>query len=133
MKDTLGSRIRTAVAASGLTQRKVAEKTGVDESAVSRYVRDHQAPSADYLARFISVTGVDGHWLLTGEGSPKRADPVVSVRMLDSVMDALASEGDEAAKLLAAARNRHLLRAQGIVQSLAETQTEPQEKGSTGE
>lgn len=64
----LGRRMRLAIQASEMMQREVAERSGVHESALSRYVNGKQIPMADYLTAFVTVTSCDGHWLLTGEG-----------------------------------------------------------------
>jgi len=39
---------------------------------LQRYTTGAKSPSAQVLVEIINKTGVDGHWLLTGEGLPHR-------------------------------------------------------------
>jgi hypothetical protein len=53
----------------------------------------HSNPSVGYLCQIIEKTGVNGHWLLLGEGSRANADAVIQ-----SLIDRLAPD-DQAALL----------------------------------
>ena len=50
-----------------LTQKEFAEATGVHLSAIRKYENRNSEPSSESLLA-IAGTGVDLHWLLTGEG-----------------------------------------------------------------
>ena len=50
-----------------MTQVRFAEATGVHLSAIRKYEGRHSVPSGESLLA-IASTGVDLHWLLTGEG-----------------------------------------------------------------
>jgi transcriptional regulator with XRE-family HTH domain len=50
-----------------MSQEQFAEATGVHLSAIRKYETRHSVPSTESLLA-IASTGVDIHWLLTGEG-----------------------------------------------------------------
>ena len=50
-----------------LTQKEFAKATGVHLSAIRKYENRNSMPSSESLLA-IASTGVDLHWLLTGEG-----------------------------------------------------------------
>ena len=50
-----------------LTQKEFAEATGVHLSAIRKYENRNSVPSSESLLA-VASTGVDLHWLLTGEG-----------------------------------------------------------------
>ena len=50
-----------------MTQEQFAETTGVHLSAIRKYENRHSVPSSESLLS-IASTGVDLHWLLTGDG-----------------------------------------------------------------
>ena len=50
-----------------LTQKEFAEATGVHLSAIRKYENRNSVPSSESLLA-IASTGIDLHWLLTGEG-----------------------------------------------------------------
>jgi len=90
MPSHIGARMEHAVTVTGLTQREVAALSGTSESTLSRYINGRQTPGSGYLARFVEVTGADGHWLLTGQHiHPDRAGQ----RALRDVVDVLAASG----------------------------------------
>lgn len=65
----LNIRIRNARIDADLSQKKLAELTGVQRSAVAQWERDGgSSPSADRLARIALVTKVSHEWLTTGRG-----------------------------------------------------------------
>ena len=69
-----------------MTQERVAEATGVHLSAIRKYEGRHSVPSSESLFA-IAVTGVDLHWLVTGEGD-MRAPANASDRALKTEADA---------------------------------------------
>lgn len=77
----------------GLTQAEIARELDIDKSRVSRWFnpddRQAEAPGPDYLPYLPELLGVDGHWLLTGEGPMTRRDPAASRVALDRIERAL--------------------------------------------
>lgn len=66
----LNIRIRRARKDAGFSQKRLAELTGVQRSAVAQWERDGgTSPSSDRLARIAVATGVNHEWLSTGRGS----------------------------------------------------------------
>lgn len=59
---------RLAAVAGDRSVKQVAAATGLNPETVRRYLRG-QAPSAEFLAALCRAYGVNGHWLLTGEGA----------------------------------------------------------------
>jgi len=69
-----------------MTQVRFAEATGVHLSAIRKYEGRHSVPSGESLLA-IASTGVDLHWLLTGEGD-MRAPTTTSDDAAKTVVDA---------------------------------------------
>ncbi len=69
-----------------MTQVRFAEATGVHLSAIRKYGGRHSVPSGESLLA-IASTGVDLHWLLTGEGD-MRAPTTTSDDAAKTVVDA---------------------------------------------
>lgn len=72
---TLGERIRIARELRGLEQTELALRIGIDgpggNSTVSRWESGQHMPRAEHLAALVRELNIDGHWLLTGDGSPQ--------------------------------------------------------------
>lgn len=64
---TLAERIRTCAEIAG-SANELARKTGVPRSTLETYLSGLAEPKAERLATICRITGVNGHWLLTGEG-----------------------------------------------------------------
>ena len=54
-KKVLGERIAAELARSGLTQRQLAARCGVTESAVSKYLKGEREPKAEILANMATA------------------------------------------------------------------------------
>jgi transcriptional regulator with XRE-family HTH domain len=87
----LGERIDEACTRTRLSKRELARQTGVSSALVAYWARGDHVPNAHDLGNFVRVTGVNGHWLLTGEGTPHRA------MTLASPIEPAASERHESA------------------------------------
>jgi hypothetical protein len=61
---------------------------GSDHGSISKYEKGG-TPSPQFLAAVVAISGVDGHWLLTGEGRPERTLPDEAVYRLQGVRDVL--------------------------------------------
>lgn len=64
----LKDRIKAARAAAKLSQVQTAEKSGVDQTTISKLERGKHAGSG-HIVKIARALGVDAHWLATGEGS----------------------------------------------------------------
>ena len=70
MPDTLGTRLRAARTAQGLTQQALADSLHIARGAreISRYETDEIAPQDARLVALAKVLGVRPGWLRYGEG-----------------------------------------------------------------
>lgn len=92
-------RLTKAVELSGLTWNALAEKLSEGDTRVYASTttpwRDGAMPSGEMLMRLPKVLGVDGHWLLTGEGAMKPRPPdraALALALIEGVVDAAADE-----------------------------------------
>ncbi|MGH8105260.1 MAG: helix-turn-helix transcriptional regulator [Arenimonas sp.] len=69
MKKTLRDRIRSARLTSGLSQAALAEKVGIQRSAVAQWERINGcSPTVENLGKIATITSVRFEWLATGRG-----------------------------------------------------------------
>ena len=68
MNATFKGRLKMALANDEREQKDIAEALGVTSSQVSAWKRG-VSPKPDLIGRIIYELGIDGHWLMTGEGS----------------------------------------------------------------
>ncbi len=69
MKKMLRDRIRNARLTTGLSQAALAEKIGVQRSAVAQWeMLNGSSPTVDNLAKLAKITSVRFEWLATGRG-----------------------------------------------------------------
>lgn len=64
--ETLGTRLRTALDASGLSQSEVARRIGVRSQTINQWLSGVKKPSRDNLMAFVEHTGANLQWLLYG-------------------------------------------------------------------
>lgn len=64
----IGDRARAAIADSGLTQREVCERIGIDETKLSKSLAARRRFTARELLDLAAATGVTVHWLLSACG-----------------------------------------------------------------
>lgn len=86
-----------------LTCREAGEMTGVHPESVRRYLQG-RAPNADFLLSLCMAMGLNGHWLLTGQGpmlakdveawSLERARPPALIRALSGSVESWMSRLD---------------------------------------
>ena len=67
MKETLGSRIRTARENKNLDQKDLAYKLDIATRTLQRWEKGQQSPDSRHLMKIVRYTGVRPEWLLTGE------------------------------------------------------------------
>jgi len=87
----LGTRLREAREARGLTREALREIIGSAGGAITRWERGYRAPTADYVSRLARALGVTERWLVTGEGSREATagqalDVPVGLAALESVL-----------------------------------------------
>lgn len=70
LPSALATRIKEACQRSGLSESEIARRLGASRGAVNHWTQGKAVPTAALLGELIRVTRVNGHWLLTGEGTP---------------------------------------------------------------
>ena len=71
-KQQIASRIINVLNRTGISQRQLADATGMTEVSISRYVKGKQIPSAEILGRIADVLGVTTDYLITGKTEPTK-------------------------------------------------------------
>jgi len=74
---SLCRRIAAGIALLGLKTREVSERTGKAEDHIRGVTSGALRPSPELMA-FLSESGIDANWLLTGQGSPYAADSPIA-------------------------------------------------------
>lgn len=94
---TFGERLRAAREKRGLDQEQLGEKLGhKDGTQVSRWESDARAPRLHQVVALVEVLGIDGGWLLTGEGRPEPRRPGEAEARLEAVELVLGGQVDPA-------------------------------------
>lgn len=70
---TLGHRLRIAREFAGLDQGELADRSEMSRASIVNYELGYRTPRKLYLRALADATGVDLHWLETGE-SPSEAE-----------------------------------------------------------
>lgn len=68
LMQTIGSRIKIAREAKGLTQQQVADHFGIRRVSVTQWESDTTSPSVDRVGELAGMLGVPSEWLLTAAG-----------------------------------------------------------------
>ena len=77
LREQIGMRILICREQAGLSQQDMADDCSDDilhpicQQTVSNWERGHDVPKLTTLIRVSEVLGVNLHWLLTGQGSPR--------------------------------------------------------------
>lgn len=61
---TIGERLRHCLQDRNMSQKEFAEKIGVMQSTINKYVNDKQMPRADIIQEMCRVLGISADWLL---------------------------------------------------------------------
>ena len=69
---TIAGRIVNALNRCGVSQRQLADATGMTEVTISRYVKGKRIPSAEILGRIADALGVTTDYLITGKTEPTK-------------------------------------------------------------
>lgn len=89
-------RLREAMELRGLNQSGLADLLGVRIATVSNWFTRDRVPMGDVVIRMPDALGVNGHWLLTGEGPKERKPAAPDLtrealqqirRLVDSVLE----------------------------------------------
>jgi transcriptional regulator with XRE-family HTH domain len=70
MESDFVDRLRAALDDAGITQSRLAGELGVRAATVSDWLTRKSIPGGEVMMRLPEILQVDGHWLLTGHGSP---------------------------------------------------------------
>lgn len=76
---TIGHRLRIAREYAGLEQSELADRADISRGSVVNYEQGYRVPRRLYLRAIAEATGVDLHWLETGE-APAEEPPAEDVR-----------------------------------------------------
>lgn len=71
-KQQIADRIINAMNRTGISQRQLADATGMTEATISRYVKGKRIPSAEALGRIADVLGVTTDYLIAGKTEPTK-------------------------------------------------------------
>ncbi|MGD9721496.1 MAG: helix-turn-helix domain-containing protein [Pirellulales bacterium] len=77
MSESFGDRLRKEREEKGLSQSDLAEKAGLQPSAISHFELGRRMPSFDNLKRLADALSVTVDYLLGRQSSPSNAGPVV--------------------------------------------------------
>lgn len=79
---SLPQRLKDARAALGLSQKEIAEQSGVSARGYQGYEDGRSTPGGEAIAGLVRL-GINANWLLTGEGSMLLADLQAPAGVLD--------------------------------------------------
>ena len=85
-QSTFHKRLTMALAADRREQKDIAKAMGVSPAQVTRW-KSKVLPNPDIVAKFVEALDIDGHWLITGQGSMKSGDRSDLAQRLDVVVD----------------------------------------------
>jgi transcriptional regulator with XRE-family HTH domain len=87
-------RVETLAGGHGLSVKELCEKSGISHNTMQNYTARGRLPNVETLIKLNVYTGVNIHWLLTGQGDMyRRADTLPDMkRELCAVVDQLSSE-----------------------------------------
>lgn len=92
----LADRIRRSMdTISGKSREQIASQAHTNIYTLSRWANGRETPGGASLRELVKVTGVDGHWLLTGEGSPTRV-PMLPESVLEAIRALVGDEVSQA-------------------------------------
>ena len=74
MRETFGGRLLNLITLRGLTQKELAERAEVTESAMSHYVNDNRIPRASVLGRIADTLETTTDYLLNGDPSDSKQE-----------------------------------------------------------
>lgn len=110
-RTAIWDRIQSTLDGRGVTQAVVAKSLGIRDTTVNSWYRGRSTPDSVTIGRLCAVFGLNGHWILTGQGNPdamvqqavEQADVVGSLAYQAGGRAALAMMSGEIQKAVAAA------------------------------
>ncbi len=85
-KQQIANRIINALNRTGISQRQLADATGMTEVSISRYVKGKRIPSARIIGQIADALGVTTDYLITGKTEP--------TKHVEMIVDYLVDEDD---------------------------------------
>lgn len=89
MEDTFGERLARAIAGRNMTQAQFADELGVPPPRVSEWITGKWLPKGETIVETVAILNIDGHWLLTGDGTMDRRVPTRVEKLLADLTDEL--------------------------------------------
>lgn len=77
---TISDRVFEKLAKSGMTQKKFSEETGINQSTISEWKKNHTNPTSDKIMSICNVLDVSPEWLLSAYGVRPQCD-IISVKL----------------------------------------------------
>ncbi len=79
-EDRFWVRLHKAIADARLSHAELARQTGLAKGTISAWKRNQGLPKGAALLQLPAILGVNGHWLLTGEGAqePPNGQPMLA-------------------------------------------------------
>lgn len=112
MSDSFGERLRHIREQKQLTQAELAQKFGVQPSAISHFESGRRSPSLDNLKRLADALAVTIEYLLGREAVPASAGPVAQ-SLFRNFEDMSAEDQDDLAKFAALLAEKNRRRREG--------------------
>lgn len=100
--DNLTGRIEEVLAEQKVKKSRFADRMddmGTGKHTVYRVLRNERSPDYKFLVNFVTLTGVNGHWLLTGDGPKYGANSTLQNAALEKAKQAAMDIRDIADKL----------------------------------
>lgn len=69
MNNISGDRIREMLKNKGMTQRELAEKAGITEASISRYINDKRIPKITFVRKIADALGTTIDYLIEGSNT----------------------------------------------------------------
>lgn len=94
--NTFSGRLDRAMKAQGLNPNQLAQRLETSASRVTSWLDGSNLPGAAHVLKMPAILKVDGHWLLTGEGSMqtrRSGDAEVRLEVIRRVLDAPDTSG----------------------------------------
>ena len=82
MEGTFNERLSQLLKQRQMTQKRLADKAGVTEAAMSHYLKGDRTPRASVLGRIATVLGTTTDYLLTGNDTDSANEVIYAKRLI---------------------------------------------------